>query len=201
MKPVPLILGFLPLVLFSLLARLLPSGDIGIAALIAALAAAGAIVAIRPVWPPKILSACSLVIFAVLAVAGFAGGAGTDQWLATWAAAGVGIVMGLVILALIPVIPFTEQFARQVTPQAYWSSPTFKKINRVLSSAWGAAIVLLGISRVIAAAIHRSGGAQVLYLVFSAVIPVVIGVYMLKFSKSYPERASQSPSSPAVSSP
>jgi hypothetical protein len=53
---------------------------------------------------------------------------------------------------------------------------------------------------VVAAAIHRSGRAPVLYLVFSAAVPVVILVYMLKFSKSYPERASQSPSSPAVSS-
>jgi hypothetical protein len=200
MKPLPLILGFLPLILFSLLARLLPSGDIGIAALIAALAAAAAMVAIRPVWPPKILSACSLVLFTVLAVAGFTGSAGTDRWLATWAAAGVGIVMGLVILALIPVIPFTEQFARPVTPQAYWSSPTFKKINRVLSSAWGVAITGLGISRVIAAAIHRGGGTPLLYLVFSAVVPVVILVYMLKFSKSYPERANHTASPPSVSS-
>jgi hypothetical protein len=100
--------------------------------------------------------------------------------------------MGLIILALIPVMPFTEQFARQSTPPQYWSSPTFKKINRVLSTAWGAAIVVIGISRVVAAAIKdRPGSHSVLELVFSAVIPVVILVYMLKFSKSYPERVTQ----------
>jgi hypothetical protein len=81
----------------------------------------------------EMILACSLVLFTVLAIAGFTGSAGTDRWLATWAAAGVGLVMGLVILVLVPVIPFTEQFARQSTPQAYWSSPTFKQINRVLS--------------------------------------------------------------------
>jgi hypothetical protein len=36
---------------------------------------------------------------------------------------------------------------------AYWSSPTFKKINRVLSTAWGLAIFAVGASRVAAAAI------------------------------------------------
>ena len=122
MKPLPLILSFLPLIVFSLLARLLPHGDIGAAALAAAVIAAIAAVAVRPVWPPKILNATSIVLFTVLAIAGFTGSAGTDRWLATWAAAGVGLVMGLVILALIPLMPFTEQFARLSTPQAYWSS-------------------------------------------------------------------------------
>ena len=55
----------------------------------------------------------------------------------TWAGAGVGLVIVLVVLVLVPVMPFTEQYARQSTPRAYWASPTFKKINRVLSVAWG----------------------------------------------------------------
>jgi hypothetical protein len=37
--------------------------------------------------------------------------------------------VGLIIPALVPVMPFTEQFARETTPQAYWASPTFKRIN------------------------------------------------------------------------
>jgi len=58
-----------------------------------------------------------------------------------------GLVLGLVILALLPVMPFTEQFARESTPKAYWGSPTFKKINRVLSAGWGTAIFAIGVSR------------------------------------------------------
>jgi hypothetical protein len=199
MKPLPLILGFLPLVVFSLLARLLPSHDFGIVALICAVIAAIVIVMHRPVWPPMILSGSQLTLLVIFAIAGFAAGAGTDRWLATWLAPAFTGIMGLIILALIPVMPFTEQFARQSTPQQYWSSPTFKKINRVLSTAWGAALVVIGISRVVAAAIKdRPGSHSVLELVFSAVIPVVILVYMLKFSKSYPERVSQTQSQPAT---
>jgi hypothetical protein len=194
MKPLPLILSFLPLIVFSLLARLLPHGDIGVAALAAAVIAAIAAVAVRPGWPPKILNATSIVLFTVLAIAGFAGSASTDRWLATWAAAGVGLVMGLVILALIPVMPFTEQFARLSTPQAYWSSPTFKQINRVLSRGWGVALIGVGASRVVAVAINGHTTRRLPDLLLGLVIPSLILTYMLKFSKSYPDRVThQSP--------
>jgi hypothetical protein len=189
MKPLALILAFLPLIAFSLLARFLPHGDIGVAGLVSAVIALIAIVTSHPIWPPKILNSCSLVLFAVLAVLGFTLGGSDDRWLATWGGAGVGIILGLVILILIPVMPFTEQFARESTPQAYWSSPTFKKINRVLSAGWGAAIFALGLSRVAAAAI----GGRVPQLLLGLAVPVVITLYMLKFSKSYPERVTHEP--------
>jgi hypothetical protein len=188
MKPLPLILSFLPLIAFSLLARLLPHGDVGVAALTAAVIGVIAAVAVRPVWPPKVVNATSIVLFAVFAVVGFAGSAGTDRWLATWAAAGVALVMGLVILALIPVIPFTEQFARLSTPQAYWSSPTFKQINRVLSRGWGVALIAVGASRVVAVAVNGHTTRRLPDLLLGLVIPGLILTYMLKFSKSYPER-------------
>jgi hypothetical protein len=190
MKPLPLIMSFLPLIAFSLLARLLPHGDIGIAALVAAILALIAIVMHKPYWPPKILNAASLTLFAILAVVAFASHAGTDRWLAIWAGAGVGLILGGVILLLLPVMPFTEQFARESTPQAYWNSPTFKQINRVLSAGWGVAIVALGLSRLIAAVIieHSTGSHRLPDLLFGTAIPVVIIVYMLKFSADYPKR-------------
>jgi hypothetical protein len=186
MKPLTLILAFTPLIVFSLLARLLPHGYIGVAALVAVVAALIAMATSRPFWPPKIINACSFVMFAVLAVLGFTLGTGDDRWLATWGGAGVGLILGLVILVLIPLMPFTEQFARESTPQAYWGSPTFKKINRVLSIGWGVAIFAVGVSRVTAAAI--SGTGRLPQLVLSLLVPVVIVLYMLKFSKSYPDR-------------
>jgi hypothetical protein len=189
MKPLSLILAFLPLIAFSLLTRFLPNHDIGIAGLVTAVIALIVILTSRPIWPPKIIITCSLVLFAVLAVLGFALGTNDDRWLATWGGAGVGLVLGLAILVLIPVMPFTEQFARESTPQAYWSSPTFKKVNRVLSIGWGVAIFGLGVSRVAAAAI----GGRVPELLLGLVVPVVIIVYMLKFSKSYPERVTHEP--------
>jgi hypothetical protein len=193
MKPLMLVLSFLPLIAFSLLARLLRHGDVGVAGLVAAVIAVIAMVAVRPVWPPKILNATSFVLFTVLAIAGFTGSAGTDRWLATWAAAGVGLVMGLVILALVPVVPFTEQFARQSTPQAYWSSPTFKKINRVLSLGWGAALLGVGASRVAAVAINGHTTRRLPDLLLGLAIPALILFYMLRFSRTYPESVTHEP--------
>jgi hypothetical protein len=193
MKSLTLILAFLPLIAFSLLSRFLPHGYIGVAGLAAALIALAAIAASRPVWPPKILNACSLVLFTLVAVLGFTLGTGDDRWLATWGGAGVGLILGALILALVPVMPFTEQFAREATPQAYWSSPTFKKINRVLSVAWGLAIVAVGLSRVAAAAISGHTSRHLPELLLSLAVPVVIVIYILKFSKSYPDRVTQEP--------
>jgi hypothetical protein len=193
MKSLTLILAFLPLILFSLLARFLPDGDIGIAGLAAAVIALAVILTSHPIWPPKILNTCSLVLFTVIAILGFTLGKNDDRWLSTWGGAGVGIVLGLIILALVPVIPFTEQFARETVPQAEWSSPTFKKINRVLSAAWGAAIFAIGLARVAAAAIDRHNPHRLLELLLGLGVPVVITVYMLKFSASYPDRVTHEP--------
>ena len=198
MKPLTLILAFLPLIAFSLLARFLPHGYIGIAGLAAAVIALIAIVTSRPVWPPKILNTCSLILFTLIAVLGFTLGNNDDRWLATWGGAGVGIILGTIILALVPVIPFTEQFARQSTPRAYWGSPTFKKINRVLSAAWGVALIAAGLSRVAAATIERQGSHRLPDLLLGTIVPIVIVLYMLKFSKSYPDRVAHPQGAPSL---
>jgi hypothetical protein len=190
MKTLTLILAFLPLIVFSLLSRFLPHSYIGVAALAAAAVASIAILTSRPYWPPKILNCCSLVLFAVIAVLGFTLGKNEDRWLAIWGSAGVALILGLIILALIPVMPFTEQFARRSVPQAEWSSPTFKKINRVLSAAWGVAIFGIGVSRVIAAAINGHT-RRLPELLLSLAVPLVIILYMLRFSKSYPDRVTR----------
>jgi hypothetical protein len=184
MKALSLVLAFLPLIVFSALARFLPHGDIGVAALAAAVIALIAILTSHPVRPPKILNTCSLVLFALIAVLGFTVGRHDDRWLATWGGAGVGIILGLIILVLVPVIPFTEQFARESVPQAEWSSPTFKKINRVLSAAWGVATLAIGVSRVGAAAVSGNTTGR---LLLGLAVPLAIVVFMLKFSQSYPD--------------
>ena len=193
MKSLTLVLAFLPLILFSVLARFLPHGYIGVAGLVAAVAALVAILTSHPIWPPKIINSCSLVLFTVTAILGFTLGKNDDRWLATWGGARVGIILGLIILILVPVIPFTEQFARESVPEAEWSSPAFKKINRVLSAAWGVAIFAIGLARVAAAALDRHHPHRLLELLVGLGVPLVIVVYMLKFSASYPDRVAHDP--------
>ena len=193
-KQIPLIIGFSPLIVFSVLTKALPSGDIGVCALVAAVLALVAMAISRPVWPPKVLNVCSFVLFTVLTVLGFTLGKHDDSWLATWGGAGVGLVLGAFILALVPVMPFTEQYAREEVPRQEWGSATFKRINHALSLAWGTAIMATGASRLLAEALHRHGSGRVLpQLLLGAAVPVIIVIYMLKFTKSYPERVAHSP--------
>jgi hypothetical protein len=201
MKSLGLILAFLPLIAFSFLSRFLPHHLIGVAGLVAAVCAVIVIFASRPIWPPKVLNVVQVVIFGVIAALGFALGRGDDGWLATWGGAGIGLVLGLIILVLIPVVPFTESFAREATPPSYWSSPAFVKLNRVLSAAWGVAIMLIGVSRVVAQAVNGHTTRRLPETILGLIVPLLIIIYMLRFSKSYPERVGHQPAHADVGSP
>jgi hypothetical protein len=193
MKSRSIIIAFLPLIVFSVMARFLPADATGIAGVAAAAVAAVVMLSSRPIWPPKILLCCSFTIFAVFAALGFATSANDERWLGSWGGAGVALALGLLVLGLIPLMPFTEQFARESVPRDRWSSPSFRQINRVLSVAWGLAICALGVSRLLAVAIDGSTTRRLPEIVLGLVVPVVIIIYMFKFTKDYPERVLHSP--------
>ena len=153
MKPLSLITGFLPWIAFSLISTRMAGNGVAWSALIAVAITIVAMAIARPAWPPKILNVGSAVLFGVIAIVGFVGGPDVDLWLYTWAAPGVGVALGLFVLATVPFMPFTEQYARESTPRAYWGSPTFKKINRVLSLAWGVAITVMGMANIAVSAL------------------------------------------------
>jgi hypothetical protein len=56
-----------------------------------------------------------------------------DGWLFDWASGLVTLTIGLLLLMTMPIMPFTEQYARERVPREYWGRPTFKKVNGVLS--------------------------------------------------------------------
>jgi hypothetical protein len=70
----------------------------------------------------------------------------------------------------------------------------------VLSAGWGVAIFGIGVSRVAAAAINGHTTRRLPELLLGLAVPLVICLYMLKFSKSYPDRVSHSETSPPVGS-
>jgi hypothetical protein len=192
MKSLPIIVAFLPLIAFSLLARLLPHGDIGAAGLIAAGCALLVLLASKPRWPPKILNAASFVVFLIVGILGLTLAKHDDSWLATWAGTGVALVLGAIILLLIPVMPFTEQYARGQVPRERWASPVFRQINRTLSAAWGVAIMAIGAARVGAEAIERHTSSHHLAeILLGTVVPLGILYVMLRFTKTYPKQVAQ----------
>ena len=63
----------------------------------------------------------------------------------------------------------------------YWGTPTFKKVNRVLSLAWGFAIVGIGLSSIAVAVLderaNSTSDAGLLDLILNWVVPIGIGVH------------------------
>ncbi|MGR6966585.1 hypothetical protein ACU610_19175 [Geodermatophilus sp. URMC 61] len=192
MTPLALVTGFLPWIVFSVVAQRLAADEVAWGALVAAVMAAVAVLRDRRRHGPQILDLGSLVLFAVIAVTGFVGGPGVDRWLFEWGRPLVGVVLGLYLLLTVPVLPFTAEYARQTTPREYWGSPTFTKINRVLSTAWALAITAMGAASLLTTALGvdatDTSGTHLLELLLDWVVPVVVICAMVRFTATYPDR-------------
>jgi signal transduction histidine kinase len=193
MNPLSLILGFLPLIAFSVLAGRVANNGIGWGALVALAIALINMAITRPRWPPKIINLISAGLFLVLTLIGFVGNRSVDGWLFDWASGLVTLTLGLLLLLTMPIMPFTEQYARERAPREYWDSPLFKKINRVLSLAWAVAILIIGLASMAVAVLDEradsASDSNLLDLLLNWVVPIGILAFMLWFTASYPDRA------------
>ena len=118
MSPLSLILGFLPLIAFSVLSgRVADNGAAWAAAVACAIAVV--LLVVKWTWPPKMVDALQALVFGVIAVVGFVGGRDIDAWLFDWAIGLTTLTLGVLILLFLPVMPFTEQYARESVPKQY----------------------------------------------------------------------------------
>ena len=69
----------------------------------------------------------------------------------------------------------------------------------MLSTGWGLAIFAVGVSRVLAAAINGHTTRRLPEILLGLVIPGAIILYMLKFSKNYPDHVTHEPAEAPVS--
>jgi hypothetical protein len=208
MNPLSLILDFLPLIAFSVMSGRVAHNGAAWAALVA-FAIAVAVVAVKRSWPPKMIDVFQAVLFGVIAIVGFVGGDSVDAWLFDWANGLVMLALGLLILLFVPFMPFTEQYARETVPQEYWGSPIYKKVNTNLSLAWGVAISVMGVSSLAVALLHTradsTSDSNIIDLLLNWAVPIATIVYMVRFTRTYPEQVraemgadGRSPESPAV---
>ncbi|HEX3200227.1 MAG TPA: hypothetical protein VHR39_21995, partial [Propionibacteriaceae bacterium] len=126
MNPLSLILGFLPLIAFNLLAGRVAHNGIAWGALVALAIALINMAITRPRWPPKIINLILASLFLVLTLIGFLGNRSINGWLVDWASGLVTVTLGLLLLVTMPIMPFTEQYARERVPREYWADPHSK---------------------------------------------------------------------------
>ena len=195
MNKLGFVLGFLPWIAFSIIAQRLAVNGVAWSATIAVAMTVVALLSAQRKHGPMFLNLVSLALFGLIAVVGFTGGAAVDQWLFEWGRPLVGVVLGLVVLATAPVRPFTEEYARQSVPRQYWGSPTFRKINKVLSAVWGAAILAIGLAGVVVAALdaHAVDATEhnMVDLVLNWVVPIVAIWAAMKITATYPDRVNR----------
>ena len=134
----------------------------------------------------KLLDIVSVVFFAALTIAGLVLDRSRLMWLEDYSQAISSGLLALVVLGSLAFVPFTEQYAREQVPQQFWSTPSFKQINRTLTLVWGLAFALCAVLGVFAQ--HDRGGSAWL----NWIIPIVVLVGAFKFTAWYPDRVKAS---------
>lgn len=184
MQKAAIFLGFVPWIVFSVIAG--PSTWMW-AALAAFLCS---LVLAVPDWRRSrsisILDAAALLFFAVLVVLSLVLDRAALQPIEDRAQLLSSIVIAVVALGSLAVgRPFTEFYAKKQAPPEVWNTPTFKKVNRVLTGLWGGVFVLNALCD---AAVGYLGASPD---VFNWVVPVVAIVVAVKITGWYPEHAAQ----------
>jgi hypothetical protein len=170
------LIGFVPWVIFSLVATRAGPDAIGVAASLAFLVALGLVIrSVRRGESAKLLEVTAVVVFAGFAGVSLITSAG-DDFLVDYGRALAALVLAVVIFVLLPVLPFTEQYARESVPREYWHTPRFRAVNRRISAVWGGVVAAMAVSHAVAGAVAvPDPGVRLLHrpvdLVFNWVIP------------------------------
>jgi hypothetical protein len=192
LNPLSIAAGFAPWIAFTVIAQRTAADGVAWAALIAGVMTAVALAWSRGRHSPTQLTLFSGVLFALVAVLGFAGGAAVDRWLFEWGRPLVGVALGLAVLVTCRVRPFTAEYAKRSTPPQLWTSPTFVRVNRVLSATWGVALVVTGLGAVLVTALDANatgtGDPHLLDLLLHWVLPIAVITWTVRFTNAYPAR-------------
>jgi hypothetical protein len=139
-----MLLSFAPWVLFSVLVSRRGVDIVGPVALGAGALSLFFILKDKTSGGVKVIDATSCATFAVLGLIGTVGDHAVRVDITNYGRGIAAFVLGAVMTASVAVFPFTEQYARESVPQAYWSSPLFRAVNRKISAAFGFAIFVMG---------------------------------------------------------
>ena len=167
-------LGFLPWIVFAVIARGSLEGVAwgGVAALCTAAAIAIASARDRSV---KELEIFSVALFVALAVAGALNQHDPQGFLQRYHNALAMGALAFFAVASLAFQPFTESYAREIVQRKYWNTSRFNRANVELTLMWAAVFVAIAVSQLTAGAIHTRLGSTV----FNWVLPVglvVLGV-------------------------
>lgn len=130
---------------------------------------------------PKLLEVAGILAFAVFLALAILTHAGSASILFRYARAFATATLALIAFGSLLMVPFTEQYAREVTPPEVWQTARFKRTNRTITIAWGGVFAAMAVSHTIAGAINTTRGETI----FNWVIPILLLVRMLRWMDAY----------------
>ena len=198
MSMLKVLTGFVPWVVFTLVATRTGPGGVTTAALLAFLVAAAFVVrSVVRGESPKLLEVTGALVFAAFAGIGGLNPA-ADPFLADYGRALAAAVLAAVIFLLLPVLPFTEQYARESVPRQYWHTPEFRSINRRISAAWGGVVAAMAVSHTLGGLFATPApGVRLLHrpvdLVFNWVVPGLLVWAAVRYTQRVSGAAADAP--------
>ncbi len=134
---------------------------------------------------PKILEYSDVAYFAGLAIVVAFAGPGLRTWLEGWG--GEVANAALLVIALGSVLirnPFTLQYAREETPEEFWHTPEFLRVNYLISWVWVVAFAIEAASGLVGdAVLHNPNNLWTGWIVQT--LPLIVAA---QFTIWYPAR-------------
>lgn len=181
MNAAKIFIGFAPFILFALLVEHFGVDHVGMAALAAGLVAVGlAGYEIVRGGSVKILDWAGIGVFGVIAIIGFVGGHGLQEWLAQYGANVSTLTLAAVMGVSAVTVPFTEQYARESVDPRYWGSPVFRAKNQAITWMWTGSVAAIGVAGVVSNVLPATGA---LAIVLDWVVPVAAIVFAINQTK------------------
>jgi hypothetical protein len=198
-------LSLIPWVLFTVIAGHAGANFVGWAAAVAGLMTLG--IAIKGMTDRsadghrsslKVIDAAGVVTFAVMTALAFTGSHSLRQDIVDYGRGACALVLAVVMLGSLLFIPFTEQYARESTPRAYWHSPVFRSINRHISAAFGIAVLVMTVGHFYSGYLESHGGiTTAANLILNWMIPIGVILAALKYTDRITASASRAGSGTA----
>ncbi len=129
---------------------------------------------------PKLLELGAVVTFIGFVAVAFLADASTASWVARYARGIAALILSAISFASLLFTPFTEQYAREHVPERYWGSPTFKAVNRKLTTMWACIFAAMVPFHVIAGTLDTRLGN----LIFNWAIPLGLVFWGIKRSSA-----------------
>ncbi len=170
-----LYIALVPWVVFTLLAQ---HSTLKVAAVVALIAAVAIMMRSIVAGGLKLLELGAVIAFLGFTVIAFAADHATGVWLARYSRGIAAALLAVIAFGSLLFTPFTEQYARDSVPRAFWSSPTFRATNRRLTTMWGSIFVAMVPFHVLAGVIDK----KPTNILFNWVVPIGLIVWGAKRS-------------------